>query len=243
MTAALGIAVGIAALAAGLLRLGFLANFISEPLLKGCIVGLALTIIVGQLPKLLGLGVANLGAGLSSGMVVNGSLSETAVNSSSGARSQLSGLLVAALTILTLLLLTGPFEALPEATLAAVVIAALIELVDIPSLLALYKCLYEKPRRSIWGRRPARLHRSDRRNAWSDGLRHAAGDLHRHLDFVPTAARAQCWSGTRRPEQERGRHFAGARVPNRACSCKRRTFKQPAEQNNRQDQFCNVLAQ
>jgi MFS superfamily sulfate permease-like transporter len=42
------------ALAAGLLRLGFLASFISEPVLKGFIVGLALTIIVGQVPKLLG---------------------------------------------------------------------------------------------------------------------------------------------------------------------------------------------
>ena len=39
---------------AGLMRLGFLASFISEPVLKGFIVGLALTIIVGQLPKLFG---------------------------------------------------------------------------------------------------------------------------------------------------------------------------------------------
>ena len=85
--------------------------------------------------ELLGLGAANLGAGLSSGMVVNGSLSKTAVNGSAGARSQVSGLVVAALTIVTLLLLTGLFENLPEATLAAVVIAAVIELVDIESLL------------------------------------------------------------------------------------------------------------
>src|SRR5688500_7063174 len=53
-TAALAIATGLAALLAGLLRLGFLANFISEPVIKGFIVGLALTIIVGQLPKLFG---------------------------------------------------------------------------------------------------------------------------------------------------------------------------------------------
>ena len=38
----------------GLLRLGFVANFISEPVLKGFIIGLALTIIAGQLPKLFG---------------------------------------------------------------------------------------------------------------------------------------------------------------------------------------------
>src|ERR1051325_4419131 len=54
LTAALAITTGIAALVSGILRLGFLANFISEPVLKGFIVGLALTIIVGQLPKLLG---------------------------------------------------------------------------------------------------------------------------------------------------------------------------------------------
>ena len=42
------------ALIAGLLRLGFLAGFISEPVLKGFLVGLALTIIMGQLPKLFG---------------------------------------------------------------------------------------------------------------------------------------------------------------------------------------------
>jgi MFS superfamily sulfate permease-like transporter len=49
-----------------------------------------------------------------------------------------SGLVVAVLVIITLLFLTGLFESLPEATLAAVVIAAVIELVDIPSLRRLY---------------------------------------------------------------------------------------------------------
>ena len=77
-------------------------------------------------------------------MVVNGSLSKTAVNGSAGARTQMSGLVVAALTILTLLFLTGLFEDLPEATLGAVVIAALIELVDISALRALYRAYTER---------------------------------------------------------------------------------------------------
>jgi MFS superfamily sulfate permease-like transporter len=89
--------------------------------------------------ELLGLGGANLASGLSSGMVVNGSLSKTAVNGGAGAHSQLSGLIVAALTIVTLLILTGLFEQLPEATLAAVVIAAVIELVDVRALVTLYR--------------------------------------------------------------------------------------------------------
>ena len=71
-------------------------------------------------------------------MVVNGSLSKTAVNGGAGARTQLSGLVVAVMTVITLLFLTGLFEKLPEATLAAVVIAALIELVDIRSLRTFY---------------------------------------------------------------------------------------------------------
>ena len=54
LTITLALVVGMLALVAGLLRLGFLASFISEPVLKGFIIGLALTIIVGQLPKLFG---------------------------------------------------------------------------------------------------------------------------------------------------------------------------------------------
>ena len=94
--------------------------------------------------ELLGLGAANLGAGFSGGMVVNGSLSKTAVNGGAGAKTELSGLVAAVLTVVTLLFLTGLFESLPEATLGAIVIAALIELVDIPSLLGFYR---------VWTRR------------------------------------------------------------------------------------------
>ena len=55
LTAGLALIAGLAALIAGLLRLGFLADFISQPVLKGLIIGLALTIIIGQLPKLFGI--------------------------------------------------------------------------------------------------------------------------------------------------------------------------------------------
>jgi SulP family sulfate permease len=68
-------------------------------------------------------------------MVANGSLSKTAVNGSAGAHTQLSGLIVAVLTVITLLLLTGLFESLPETTLSAIVIAAVVvELVDVDAL-------------------------------------------------------------------------------------------------------------
>jgi sulfate permease, SulP family len=89
--------------------------------------------------ELIGLSASNIGAGLSSGMVVNGSLSKTAVNGRAGAKSQLSGLVCAALTVVTLLFLTSLFEDLPEATLAAVVIAVVIELIDWRALVRLYR--------------------------------------------------------------------------------------------------------
>lgn len=55
LTATLAITAGLIALVAGVLRMGFLAAFISEPVIKGFIVGLALTIIIGQVPGLLGI--------------------------------------------------------------------------------------------------------------------------------------------------------------------------------------------
>lgn len=55
VTVALALTVGVLAVVAALARLGFIASFISQPVLTGFIIGLALTIIVGQAPKLLGL--------------------------------------------------------------------------------------------------------------------------------------------------------------------------------------------
>ena len=83
-------------------------------------------------------------------MVVNGSLSKTAVNGAAGARSQVSGSSSPCSTIVTLLFLTGLFENLPEATSAAVVIAAVIELVDIGALRGFY-ALYTRRLGRIYG--------------------------------------------------------------------------------------------
>jgi len=53
--ATLTLVVGVSLLAASLLRLGFVANFISEPVLVGFKAGIGFVIIVDQLPKLLGI--------------------------------------------------------------------------------------------------------------------------------------------------------------------------------------------
>lgn len=54
MTSLLALLVGVLFLVFGLLRLGWVANFLSQPVLQGFTQGIALTVIVGQLPVLLG---------------------------------------------------------------------------------------------------------------------------------------------------------------------------------------------
>lgn len=54
-TATLTALVGVTLMLASLLRLGFVANFISDPVLTGFKAGIAIVIVVDQLPKLLGI--------------------------------------------------------------------------------------------------------------------------------------------------------------------------------------------
>jgi len=89
--------------------------------------------------EFIAIGTSNIGAGLSSGMVVGGSLSKTAANDAAGAKSQLSGIVNAILVVLTLLFLAPFFENLPEATLAAVVIHALAHSADPRKLIPMWR--------------------------------------------------------------------------------------------------------
>jgi high affinity sulfate transporter 1 len=54
-TAALAIIVGLILLAGGIARLGFISDFLSKSVITGFIFGVAITITVGQIPKLLGI--------------------------------------------------------------------------------------------------------------------------------------------------------------------------------------------
>ena len=81
--------------------------------------------------ELVALGAANVGAGLLQGFPVDASLSRSAVASAAGVRSRLSGIVVAVLLIATMLFLTPLFDGLPQATLAAIIVAAVIGLVDV----------------------------------------------------------------------------------------------------------------
>jgi high affinity sulfate transporter 1 len=53
-TAALALTVGVMLVAAGLARLGFISDFLTKSVVTGFIIGVAVTIIIGQLPKILG---------------------------------------------------------------------------------------------------------------------------------------------------------------------------------------------
>ncbi|HXX79280.1 MAG TPA: sulfate permease, partial [Ktedonobacteraceae bacterium] len=54
LSALLALLVGVISLTAGIVRLGFLADFVSKPILLGYITGVAIIMIVGQLDKLFG---------------------------------------------------------------------------------------------------------------------------------------------------------------------------------------------
>ena len=89
--------------------------------------------------EMVGIGAANIGAGLFQGFPVSTSGSRTAVAQQVGAKSQVTGLVGAAAITLILLLVPGILRNLPQPTLAAVVIAASISLADIPGTLRLYR--------------------------------------------------------------------------------------------------------
>jgi high affinity sulfate transporter 1 len=80
--------------------------------------------------EMIGIGAANLAAGLFQGFPVSTSGSRTAVAERAGARSQLTGVVGAALIIVTIVLLPGLFRNLPQPALAAVVITAAFSLAD-----------------------------------------------------------------------------------------------------------------
>jgi MFS superfamily sulfate permease-like transporter len=89
--------------------------------------------------EMLGIGAANLAAGLFQGFPVSTSGSRTAVAERSGAKTQLTGVVGAALIILMIVLVPGLFRNLPQPALAAVVITASLSLADIPGTARLWR--------------------------------------------------------------------------------------------------------
>jgi len=88
--------------------------------------------------ELIALGVSNLSAGLFRGFTADASLSSTATGENAGGRTQVSSLVTVALILVTLLVLAPLFKNLPNAVLGAIVIVAVIGLMDVAELKRFY---------------------------------------------------------------------------------------------------------
>ena len=80
--------------------------------------------------ELAGLGAANIGSAISGGFPVTGGFARSVVNFDAGAATPMAGIFTAIAIGLTTLFLTGWFTFLPNATLAATIIVAVLSLVD-----------------------------------------------------------------------------------------------------------------
>jgi MFS superfamily sulfate permease-like transporter len=80
--------------------------------------------------ELVGIGVGNIIGGLFGAMPSGGGASQTAVNRSTGARTQVAALVTASMAVATMLFLAPVLGPMPNATLAAVVIAYSIGLIS-----------------------------------------------------------------------------------------------------------------
>src|SRR6516165_4882756 len=89
--------------------------------------------------EFLGIGAANLLAGLGHGYPVAGGLSQSAVNDKAGARTPLALIFASCTLALCLLFLTGLLADLPKAVLAAVVLTAVYGLIDFPAMLRMWR--------------------------------------------------------------------------------------------------------
>ena len=95
---------------------------------------------------LVGLALANIGAGLSGTFVVNGSPTKTQMVDSAGGRTQLSLLFTTVIVLLVLLFLTAPLAYMPEAVLSAIVFLIGIDLIDIQGM----RRIFSQRRSEFW---------------------------------------------------------------------------------------------
>ncbi|MCS7196355.1 MAG: SulP family inorganic anion transporter [Aquificaceae bacterium] len=89
--------------------------------------------------ELIGQGLANVVAGLFKGFPVGGSFSRSALNFQLGAKTPLASVITGLVVGLTLLFLAPLFYHLPKATLSAIVLSAVINLIKPQEILRLYR--------------------------------------------------------------------------------------------------------
>lgn len=96
--------------------------------------------------ELVAIGAANTSAGLFSGFPIGSSLSKSAANDRAGARTPMSLVTAAAATALVALFLTPLFRPLPEATLGAIVIVAVMGMMKVGKM----RRLWDLRRADFW---------------------------------------------------------------------------------------------
>ncbi len=88
--------------------------------------------------ELIALGASNLGAGLFQGFAVDASLSRSAIADEAGIKTQVSSLIAFALVLITAVALAPLFRNLADATLAALIIISVVNLISIDEFRRLY---------------------------------------------------------------------------------------------------------
>ena len=88
--------------------------------------------------ELIALGASNLGAGLFQGFAVDASLSRSAIADEAGMKTQVSSLIAFALVLITAVALAPLFRNLADATLAALIIISVVNLISIDEFRRLY---------------------------------------------------------------------------------------------------------
>lgn len=89
--------------------------------------------------EMIALGLCNIFGSFVSSMPTTGSFTRTAVNNTSGVRTTLGGIVTGSLVLLSLGLLTQTFFYIPKAVLAAVIISAMIFMVDVEMAVTLWR--------------------------------------------------------------------------------------------------------
>ncbi len=89
--------------------------------------------------ELSGLGLSNIGASFFSGYPVTGGFSRSAVNYEAGAKTPLASVITAILILITLQFFTSWFYYLPQAVLAAIILVAVYNLIDVKEAVYLWK--------------------------------------------------------------------------------------------------------
>jgi SulP family sulfate permease len=89
--------------------------------------------------ELLALGLANAGSAVAGTMPAAGGFSRSVVNFDAGARTQVATLVTAALVAVVAAWFTSWFETLPKAVLAAIIVVAVLQLVDLREALAILR--------------------------------------------------------------------------------------------------------